>query len=453
MKVFSLRKDALRDLLLCESKPKRFDMTTTSRRRLPIALILCAATIGFIRADPQSTEAQFEMLRQHFEDEKAKYLAEYQKAKTEEERERITLPYPAHSMVDDFLKLEEANRSTRAGISALHQLVSQAFSVGDADSSPAKGRQAALKILGDHYADHPDLDAMFFWLSGGALGPEDKPFLRRAAQSSQRHVRGTALLALANYLAVEAQLIPAWKARLALVETEPESFADDIKLCQQVLTRWQTIDPDASRREALELLKMVAAEYGDVLEAPRTGYGPTLLKIERTANDPLTNRKRRELADLGETMQFELTHLSVGQPAPEITGPDERGKELKLSEQRGKATVIMFSFKGCGPCEAMYPANRKLVQTYRGRPFAFLGVMGDELGTVRELVAEKTITWPCWWEGKGNKLGSIAARWNVSSWPTIYVLDHRGMIRYCNLQGDLLAKAVSQLVAEAEQNR
>jgi AhpC/TSA family len=110
----------------------------------------------------------------------------------------------------------------------------------------------------------------------------------------------------------------------------------------------------------------------------------------------------------------------------------------------------MFSFKGCGPCEAMYPDNRKLVETYRGRPFAFLGVMGDEAGTVKQLVAERTITWPCWWEGKSGPIGS---RWNVSSWPTIYVLDHRGTIRYRNLQGDVLAKAVSQLVAEAEQSR
>jgi len=99
----------------------------------------------------------------------------------------------------------------------------------------------------------------------------------------------------------------------------------------------------------------------------------------------------------------------------------------------------------------MYPANRKLIEFYRERPFAFLSVMGNELGTVRQLVAEKTITWPCWWEG--NVPGPIAARWNVSSWPTIYVLDHRGTIRFRSLQDDVLAKAVSQLVAEAEQNR
>jgi thiol-disulfide isomerase/thioredoxin len=426
-------------------------MNTASLGRLPLTLFVSAVFTTFVCADPPSAEQQFETLRKRFEDAKAKYFAEYENATTEAERERIAAPYPAHSMVEDFINLEKAHRGTQVGISALHQLVSQAGSGGDADSAPAKSRQAALKILSKHYADHSDLDVMFPWLSSGAGGPEDKPFLRRAAKSSQRHVRGTALLALAKYLMFEAQYIPAWQARLALVATEPDKFSADIKLCEQNLAEWKGIDPDVSRREATQLLEKIAAEYGNVMESPRTRYGPTLLKIDRSAIDQITHHNRRLLADVGEMMKFELTHLSVGHPAPEITGPDERGKELKLSEQRGKVTVVMFSFTGCGPCEAMYPANRKLVETYRGRPFAFLSVMGNELGTVKQLVSEKTITWPCWWEG--NVHGHIATHWNVSSWPTIYVLDHQGTSRYRNLRGDVLAKAVWQLVFEAEQNR
>ena len=132
-------------------------------------------------AEPPSAEEQFESLRKRFEDAKAKFFADYENAKTAEERERLETPYPADTMVDDFLKLEAAHWGTQVGISALHQLVSQAGSGGAAGSPPAKGRQAAPKILAEHYAEHPDLDVMFPWLSSGAGGPEDKPFLRRAA--------------------------------------------------------------------------------------------------------------------------------------------------------------------------------------------------------------------------------------------------------------------------------
>ena len=133
--------------------------------------------------------------------------------------------------------------------------------------------------------------------------------------------------------------------------------------------------------------------------------------------------------------------------------PGLLGSFDKLGDHRGKAVVIMFSFKGCGPCEAMYPDNRKLLEDYAGRPLAFVGVMGDtELTTVKESVEQKTITWPVWWDGGGTH-GPLATRWNVSGWPALFVLDHRGIIRYRALRGDILSLAVAQLVEAAEQAR
>ena len=178
-----------------------------------------------------------------------------------------------------------------------------------------------------------------------------------------------------------------------------------------------------------------------------------MLQIDRSAEDALTHKRRRKLAERADSIRFELTSLSIGQPAPEIAGTDAFGNDLKLSDQRGKVTVVMFSFKGCGPCEAMYPSNRKLLETYHGRPFAFLGVMGDdELATVKEKVGDGTINWPVWWDGPGTH-GPLATRWNVTGWPDIYVLDPKGVIRYCELTSDLLELAVARLIAEAERPR
>ncbi len=64
----------------------------------------------------------------------------------------------------------------------------------------------------------------------------------------------------------------------------------------------------------------------------------------------------------------------------------------------------MFSFKGCRPCEAMYPDNRQLIEELSGEPFVFVGVQGDEtIDTVHESLESKTITWRVWWDGEGNK--------------------------------------------------
>jgi hypothetical protein len=60
---------------------------------------------------------------------------------------------------------------------------------------------------------------------------------------------------------------------------------------------------------------------------------------------------------------------------------------------------------------------------------------------------EEEITWRSWWDG-GNTSGPIAIQWNVSGWPTIYVLDDKGVIRFTGVRGVAMDKAVDTLLAE-----
>jgi hypothetical protein len=46
--------------------------------------------------------------------------------------------------------------------------------------------------------------------------------------------------------------------------------------------------------------------------------------------------------------------------------------------------------------------------------------------------------------------GPISKAWNVRGWPTIYVLDHEGVIRYKGLREKRLNEVVDQLLAERE---
>jgi hypothetical protein len=75
----------------------------------------------------------------------------------------------------------------------------------------------------------------------------------------------------------------------------------------------------------------------------------------------------------------------------------------------------------------MYPHERSLVQRLEGKPFAILGINSDsDRKTIKEALQKEHITWRSWWDG-GTTEGPIAARWNVSFWPTTYVLDHKGV--------------------------
>ena len=46
--------------------------------------------------------------------------------------------------------------------------------------------------------------------------------------------------------------------------------------------------------------------------------------------------------------------------------------------------------------------------------------------------------------------GVLETRWNVHGWPTIYVLDAKGVIRYRDVRGEEMDKAVDELLRELE---
>jgi hypothetical protein len=96
----------------------------------------------------------------------------------------------------------------------------------------------------------------------------------------------------------------------------------------------------------------------------------------------------------------------------------------------------------------MYPHERSLVKNLEGRPFALLGVNSDGKAELKKAMEREGITWRSWWDG-GSANGPIARQWNVTGWPTIYVIDHKGVIRHKNYRGDL-EQVVLPLLKEAE---
>jgi hypothetical protein len=110
--------------------------------------------------------------------------------------------------------------------------------------------------------------------------------------------------------------------------------------------------------------------------------------------------------------------------------------------------VLTFSGNWCGPCVGMYPAERALVARLSDRPFALVSVNTDvDLETLRKSIASGEITWRCWWDG--GTTGPITTRWGITAFPTIYVLDKAGVIRFIDLRGDELDRAVAQMLDEA----
>jgi hypothetical protein len=64
------------------------------------------------------------------------------------------------------------------------------------------------------------------------------------------------------------------------------------------------------------------------------------------------------------------------------------------------------------------------------KPFALLGINSDkDKEKLRQRINDENINWRSWWDGGGEQ-GPIAAEYNIPGWPTVYILDHDGVIRH-----------------------
>jgi len=101
----------------------------------------------------------------------------------------------------------------------------------------------------------------------------------------------------------------------------------------------------------------------------------------------------------------------------------------------------------------MYPHERSLVKKMEGKPFALLGVNSDrDREALKEVLTKEKITWRSFWNG-GSTGGPISREWKVRGWPTLYVIDAKGVIRHKHVgsPGDkVLDEEIEKLVAQAE---
>ncbi len=95
----------------------------------------------------------------------------------------------------------------------------------------------------------------------------------------------------------------------------------------------------------------------------------------------------------------------------------------------------------------MYPHERSLVERLKDEPFTIVGVNSDPAEKYRDAIVRENITWPSFWDG-GDTSGPIATKWGVRGWPTIYIIDHLGIIRDKNKRGEEMDEVVERLLAE-----
>jgi hypothetical protein len=102
----------------------------------------------------------------------------------------------------------------------------------------------------------------------------------------------------------------------------------------------------------------------------------------------------------------------------------------------------------------MFPHERSLVKKMEGKPFVLIGVNSDQ-GSAEDIKKKndaEQITWRSFKNDRGGK-GPISTDWSVSGWPTLYLLDGKGVIRkkWVGAPNEtVLDEAVEKVVKETE---
>ncbi len=121
----------------------------------------------------------------------------------------------------------------------------------------------------------------------------------------------------------------------------------------------------------------------------------------------------------------EQTQLSVS-PAPDFTLKTLDGKEITLSQLKGKVVLLDFWATWCGPCKESIPHLIQLYKDYRQSGFELVGMNVDrgDGEAVRRFVASMDIPYPVVAAPE-----DVVRSYQVTGIPATFLIDRGGKIR------------------------
>lgn len=140
-----------------------------------------------------------------------------------------------------------------------------------------------------------------------------------------------------------------------------------------------------------------------------------------------------------------LPNLDIGKILPDFEVTDINGKQVKLSDFRGKYVLVDFWASWCAPCRKEFPFLRELYKNHHMQAFDILGVSIDEsVEEWKKASQEESLIWTntC---SPGDLNSELYRLFNLNGVPDNFLLDPDGKIIARNLRAENLKTTLEQI--------
>lgn len=175
-----------------------------------------------------------------------------------------------------------------------------------------------------------------------------------------------------------------------------------------------------------------------------------LKEIYIAENLPLANfEKLKEKADkLNEKEKNKKIIEQFGGTTPtDFALKNLEGKEVKLSDYKGKIVVLDFWATWCGPCKASFPKMQELVNKYKDKEVTFLFIntwenkKDDEvLKNVTDYLTEKKYTFNVVFDSKSE----VVTKYKIQGIPTSILIGKNGNILFAGHSNSSLGELIDE---------
>jgi len=111
--------------------------------------------------------------------------------------------------------------------------------------------------------------------------------------------------------------------------------------------------------------------------------------------------------------------------APNFTLQDLSGKNVALSDLKGKVVLLDFWATWCPPCRASIPGIERLHKTYSSKGLVVLGISLDDgdWDSVKKFAKEAGMTYPVL-----KSTDEVASKYSVRTIPLVVLVNKEGVV-------------------------